>query len=531
MQNEITDGITPEERAAMEAMRAQLKAAAQAQRDTQTEFYADDLRSDYLKKGECAVFICADSQDVKRVDDVAFAIMEEADELAPRFSALPLRDTLQDALDRLKAENASIPPLVFVPDGTEKSLQEMEAAAGRVGFNEHAAAIIADVHGLPDAEMVAAVRDAHARALDAAKELEAQRREEAGCSDEESGRIAQELRVRDMLRGRDGYRRRTTGGAYTRIQTGIGFVDDLLGGGLSTVLTLFGARTGIGKTTLCLQIADSIAESGRPVLYAALEMTADELAAKSIARIYNQAADNTVSYGELLENRVPDNVNRSALRAAEDRYFDWAEKNMYVRAGREPAAKIAQAAQDIAQTVGIAPVVFVDYLQYLLPADARLTDKQNTDSNVDAVKRICQTLHTPVIAISSLNRASYGSMVKDNNSSRPRRDDEWFEVFESGCKESGGIEYTAEIQLFMRRLSQAERRDDLPEWEYPTRLYLGKNRAGRGFKTQDVIFNGWRGSFEQWSGRDAKNYAGNADDIRTLFDAKRERQRAKRGGR
>lgn len=526
MENELTGGIPPEERAALDALQAKLQADSDAQaahRDTQTAFYADDLRGDYLKKGNGAVFICADSQDVPRVDAVARASMDEAGGL--RFYALPVRDTLQNALDRLKAENVSIPPLVFVPDGTEKSGKEMAAAAGRARFND-CTAIIAELHGLPDAELDAAVREAHARALDAAKE-----REDAGCSDAESGRIAQELRVQNMLRGRDGYRRRTTGGAYARIPTGVGFVDDLLGGGLPTVLTLFGARTGIGKTTLCLQLADSIAESERPVLYAALEMTADELAAKSIARIYNQAADNTVSYGELLENRLPDNVSRFALRAAEDRYFEWAGKYMYVRTGREPAAKIAQAAQDIAQTVGIAPVVFIDYLQYLLPADTRLTDKQNTDSNVDAVKRISQTLHTPVIAISSLNRASYGSMVKNGTENRPRRDDEWFELFESGCKESGGIEYTAEIQLFMRRLSTAERRDDLPAWEYPTRLYLGKNRAGRGFRTQDVVFNGWRGSFEQWSARDAIDYAGNAEDIRTLFDVKKEHQRAKRGSR
>src|SRR5699024_8153821 len=55
---------------------------------------------------------------------------------------------------------------------------------------------------------------------------------------------------------------------------------------------------------------------------------------------------------------------------------------------------------------GNTPVVIIDYLQILAPADDRKTDKQNTDDAVKALKHISRDYLTPVFAISSLNRAN-----------------------------------------------------------------------------------------------------------------------------
>ncbi len=77
---------------------------------------------------------------------------------------------------------------------------------------------------------------------------------------------------------------------------------------------------------------------------------------------------------------------------------------------------------------GVKPVVIVDYLQIVRPADMRQSAKDAVDSNVRAFKKLQTENDLVVLLISSLNRANYLTPVD-------------FESF----KESGGIEYTADV--------------------------------------------------------------------------------------
>src|SRR6478609_895243 len=55
---------------------------------------------------------------------------------------------------------------------------------------------------------------------------------------------------------------------HERLSTGIGELDRVLGGGIVPgSLTLVGGEPGIGKSTLMLQLADSLASQGLSVLY------------------------------------------------------------------------------------------------------------------------------------------------------------------------------------------------------------------------------------------------------------------------
>ena len=69
------------------------------------------------------------------------------------------------------------------------------------------------------------------------------------------------------------------------IPTGFKELDSLLNGGLHEGLISVGAMTSLGKTTFCMQLADRIAESGHDVMIFSLEMSMNELIAKSISRI------------------------------------------------------------------------------------------------------------------------------------------------------------------------------------------------------------------------------------------------------
>ena len=69
------------------------------------------------------------------------------------------------------------------------------------------------------------------------------------------------------------------------LSTGIKTLDEALEGGFyKKNLVILGAISSLGKTTLALQIGDNIARGGNDVLIFSLEMSKEELIAKSLSR-------------------------------------------------------------------------------------------------------------------------------------------------------------------------------------------------------------------------------------------------------
>ena len=66
--------------------------------------------------------------------------------------------------------------------------------------------------------------------------------------------------------------------------TGFPRLDEVLSGGMREGLTVIGAISSLGKTTMAQQIADNVAQSGQDVLFISLEMARTELMSKSISR-------------------------------------------------------------------------------------------------------------------------------------------------------------------------------------------------------------------------------------------------------
>lgn len=225
------------------------------------------------------------------------------------------------------------------------------------------------------------------------------------------------------------------------IPTGFNNLDEALDGGLYEGLYIIGAISALGKTTLILQIADQIAQSGQDVLIISLEMARTELMAKSISRHtiieVLTAGGNTqhakTTRGITTGKRYQEycKTEHELIKTAIEQYSIYA-KHIYVieGVGDIGAQQVREAVNRHTTITGKAPVVIIDYLQILAPYNERATDKQNTDKAVIELKRISRDYKTPVIGISSFNRENYREAVS-------------MKAF----KESGAVEYSSDVLI------------------------------------------------------------------------------------
>lgn len=245
------------------------------------------------------------------------------------------------------------------------------------------------------------------------------------------------------------------------LSSGLAELDELLGGGIFPGLYVLGAPSSLGKTTLLLQMADEMAASGRDVLFFSLEMSRWELLAKSLCR--TAAPQTALCARQLLRGEIPSSQLKRLLEA----YNRRSGEQIFISAEQEaltPENLRKKALRHRAQR-GRAPVVVVDYLQILAPSDARSSDKQNVDRAVVALKALSRELETPVLVASSFNRDAYTKEVS-------------MEAF----KESGAVEYAADVLLALQMSAAGEKDFDLNREKMadPRRvdIVLLKNRSG-----------------------------------------------------
>ena len=242
------------------------------------------------------------------------------------------------------------------------------------------------------------------------------------------------------------------GGAAV-MSTGIAGLDKALDGGLHAGLTVLGAVSSMGKTSLMLQMADTLAAAGRNVLFITIEMSRMELIAKSAVRGTRERARS------LLDGRLPENKVRSLISAYRQKTGGRVEL-------WEPDAPLTPAFLDEKVSAFCeqheSPVLFLDYLQLVAPARAGMTEKQTADAAVAMLKQLARRYDMPVMAASSLNREAY----------RPGSAEPGLSAF----KESGSVEYSADLLLVLKYRTDADRENKTA----PRHLALTilKNRFG-----------------------------------------------------
>lgn len=241
--------------------------------------------------------------------------------------------------------------------------------------------------------------------------------------------------------------RMASGVTATAVSTGFSDLDELLDGGLYEDLYMLMAGTGHGKTAFILQIADTIARTGRTVLFYNLELSNEELIARSISRETFQIAhfeerDDTLALSardvtDVSRFKTFTNKQKKVFAEAVSRYKEYCDNIVFHEAlGYYDTEKIDAEMDYYTKKDGQAPIVMVDYLQMLslgitLNSERRnLTERQAVDKAIYDLKSVSRKYKTSVFVLSSMNRSA---QEEDGNK----------EITQSAGKESGNIEYTA----------------------------------------------------------------------------------------
>ena len=212
-------------------------------------------------------------------------------------------------------------------------------------------------------------------------------------------------------------------------------LNEALGGGFKGGrLYVLAAQPALGKTALALQIANHVAQSGRKVLFFSLELSKTELMSRAASRIsFELAGEGKIakgySFDEIFSGEITDSDFEKIQNVANARFW----QNTIIEGGSFDETQIDSIRGVVAayaEQNPIPPFVVVDYFQIISTDDDRQTDKQRAEEAVTKLKKIAVDFECPLFVISAIARQNYKA-----------------ELGMDAAKESGKIEYTADVQI------------------------------------------------------------------------------------
>ena len=274
-------------------------------------------------------------------------------------------------------------------------------------------------------------------------------------------------RIIDLLQGAH------EGTGVVGLPTGYEDLDKDLCGLRDGALYTLGARPGMGKSTLAMNIAESLAVKTKvPVAFFSLEMSEDELNQRMLGSYSSINLQRFINHDYDKEERVRllkvIATKMPALNAAPIRIFPRtditisrlrAEARRYVKNG--------------------AKLVIVDYLQLVAGGKHGGNRVQEVGEISRGLKKMALELDVPVIALAQLNRS-----IEHDANRVPRLSD---------LRESGSIEADSDVVMFIH----CENRSVNIDGRLLCQIVIRKNRNGRKGKF-DIAFNRDFSRFEDW---------------------------------
>lgn len=203
--------------------------------------------------------------------------------------------------------------------------------------------------------------------------------------------------------------------------------------GLQTGLWIIGAKPSLGKTTFVKQLLDQVAMNNPdiPCLFLSYEQSSFELILKTIGR-FSSVNTRDIQKGRLTPEE------EAKINEAIERYNNFA-KRIYVLeadgARTTPQVIRVKAKQILKKHNSKKILIVIDYLQLIPPEEGFYrSEKERVDRVCSDLRRIARDLDCPIVVVSSLHRPAYQKEDKPSLAS---------------FKESGGIEYTADLAIVM----------------------------------------------------------------------------------
>lgn len=238
---------------------------------------------------------------------------------------------------------------------------------------------------------------------------------------------------------------RIMGGELIGISSGIDTIDKLLLGLEEDRLYIIGGRGGTGKTALAMEIARRCCKN---VAYFSLEMGKGELIERFVCSesgIPNYMLRN----GRSLTDRKDEIMNSMGNLSMKNIWIDDAPGTTVERLISSCRVQKMRAGLDL---------IIIDYLQYMKLENSKRMNRYEVVSTVShRLKDAAKILHTPIIALSALNRG------KDENV-RPTIDN---------LRETGQIEYDAHAIILLHKDKKNVGMD-----VEPVDVIVVKNRSG-----------------------------------------------------
>ena len=271
-----------------------------------------------------------------------------------------------------------------------------------------------------------------------------------------------------------------SGNAFPGLSTGLHDLDKKINGLNKSDLLLIAARPGMGKTSLALNIALSVAkESAKTVAFFSLEMSREQLAMRLLSN------ESFVDNQKLLTGQLSEEdwtkiaIASSALSQTDIRVDD------------NPSISVAEMNAKCRRLPNLG-LVLIDYLQLMTSAGIGQTSNNANRVQVvsdisRALKIMAKELNVPVICLSQLSRANESRTDK-----RPMLSD---------LRESGAIEQDADEVLFIYRDDYYH--PDTPE-KNVAEVIVAKNRHG---ETGTVKLQ-WLPQFTTFADREWKHSEG-----------------------
>lgn len=215
-------------------------------------------------------------------------------------------------------------------------------------------------------------------------------------------------------------------GSISGIPTGFRDLDEHTSGLQNSDLILLGARPGMGKTSLMLNMIKRAAVNCYPVLIFSLEMSKESLIHRLLSDL---SSTNLMNFKNgNFEDREWDKLDKASSRIS--------EMNIHIddRSGLS-VSEILSTSRKMKMKHNI-QAIYIDYIQLI-----KGWVKEGQASKVEiswSLKMLAKSLNVPVVALSQLNR----SLESRQNDKRP---------VVSDLRDSGALEQDADIIMFLYR--------------------------------------------------------------------------------